>query len=79
MRPNWKIILILTAILIFAFSVALAWSATQKTATPMFTAAERTFCSSGWQIDDSGYHQERRLEIVSVELHLMSRRNARLS
>ena len=41
MRPNWKTILILTAILIFAFSVALAWSAPQKTSAPVFTPAER--------------------------------------
>jgi hypothetical protein len=41
MKPNWKIILILTAILVLAFSVALAWSAPQKASTPMFTPAER--------------------------------------
>ena len=40
MRPNWKIILILTAILIFAFSIALAWSAPQNASTRVFTRAE---------------------------------------
>ena len=41
MRPNWKIVLILTAILIFAFSIALAWSAPQNAPTRMFTRVER--------------------------------------
>src|SRR5262245_39958972 len=41
MRPNWKIILVLTALLIFAFSVALAWSDPQKAPTPVFAPAER--------------------------------------
>jgi hypothetical protein len=41
MRPNWKIILVLAAMLIFAFSVALAWSAPQKAPARVFTPAER--------------------------------------
>jgi hypothetical protein len=41
MRPNWKIILVLTAILICAFSVALAWSTPQKAPTRVFTPVER--------------------------------------
>ena len=41
MRPNSKIVLILTAILIFAFSIALAWSAPQNAPTRVFTRAER--------------------------------------
>jgi hypothetical protein len=41
MRLHWKIVLILTAILIFAFSVSLAWSAAQNGSTRMFTPAER--------------------------------------
>jgi hypothetical protein len=41
MRLNWKIVLILAAILILAFSVALAWSAPQKASTPVFTVVER--------------------------------------
>jgi hypothetical protein len=41
MRSHWKIVLILTAILILAFSVALAWSTPQKTATPKFSPADR--------------------------------------
>jgi hypothetical protein len=41
MKPNWKIVLILTGILMFAFSVALALSGSQKAATRMFTPAER--------------------------------------
>src|SRR5678816_3568480 len=40
MRPNWKIVLLLIAILILAFSVALAWSAPQKASTRVFTPAE---------------------------------------
>ena len=34
MRRKWKIILILTAILLLVFSVSLAWSATQKAPEP---------------------------------------------
>jgi hypothetical protein len=41
MKPNWKIVLILTAILIFAFSISLAWSAPQNSPTRVFTRAER--------------------------------------
>ena len=41
MRRTWKVVLILTAILILAFSVTLAWSATQNTSTRVFTPAER--------------------------------------
>jgi len=41
MRTNRKIVLILAAILILAFSVALAWSAPQNAATRTFTPAER--------------------------------------
>jgi hypothetical protein len=41
MKPNWKIVLILTAILIFAFSISLAWSAPQNSPTRVFTHAER--------------------------------------
>jgi hypothetical protein len=52
MKPKWRIILILTAILLLAFSVSLAWSAPQKTEeppkfvdrgirVPVFTAGDR--------------------------------------
>src|SRR5262249_22088148 len=41
MKPNWKIVLILTAIVVFAFSIALAWSAPQNAPTRVFTRAER--------------------------------------
>ena len=41
MRPNWKIVVILTAILILAFSVALAWSSPQTESPRVFTPAER--------------------------------------
>jgi hypothetical protein len=41
MKPNWKIILILAAMLIFAFSVALAWSDPQNAPTRVFSPAER--------------------------------------
>lgn len=41
MRPKWKIVLILTGILLLAFSVSLAWSAPQKESTPTFTAKDR--------------------------------------
>src|SRR5262249_58330921 len=41
MKPNWKIVLILTAIVVFAFSIALAWSAPQNTSARLFTRAER--------------------------------------
>jgi hypothetical protein len=40
MRINWRIILILTAILLLAFTVSLAWSAPQKTDTLMTFAAK---------------------------------------
>ncbi len=41
MRPNWKIILILTAILIFVFGTVLAWTAPQNASTRVFSRAER--------------------------------------
>lgn len=41
MRRHWKVVLILTAILILAFSVTLAWSSTQKESPRVFTPAER--------------------------------------
>jgi hypothetical protein len=41
MKPNWKIVLILTVIAIFAFSIALAWSASENAQTRVFTPAER--------------------------------------
>ena len=41
MKPNWRLILILTAIAIFAFSIALAWSVPENAQTRMFTPAER--------------------------------------
>jgi hypothetical protein len=41
MKPKWRMILILTAILLLAFSVTLAWSEPQKAATPKFTPKER--------------------------------------
>jgi hypothetical protein len=41
MRTRWKVILILIALLLLAFSVSLAWSTPQKESTPMFTPEER--------------------------------------
>jgi hypothetical protein len=41
MRPKWKVILLLTIILLFAFSIALAWSEPQKTSIPTFSVKER--------------------------------------
>jgi hypothetical protein len=41
MKLSWKIILIPTALAIFAFSVTLAWSAPENTSTRVFTGPER--------------------------------------
>ena len=41
MKPKWKIVLILTAILLLAFSVSLAWSAPERGSAPTFTAKDR--------------------------------------
>ena len=41
MRPRWKIILLLTAILLLAFSVAVAWSTPQNASAPTFSAKDR--------------------------------------
>jgi hypothetical protein len=41
MRPRWKIILILTVILLLAFSATLAWSEPEKATVPAFGAKDR--------------------------------------